>query len=125
MAVKLVTLAFNSGRQAAMVDFYRALGANLQRKQISKGGESFFGILGNLEIEIYSIAKKASLASPDFSMRFQVLDIAATIQKVKQLPDFEIIMDIEMLPDGKKAIVVDPDGHSVELIQYWSATGSD
>ena len=36
-------------------------------------------------------------------------------QHLQKIPDVQVLMDIQELPDGKMAVVIDPDGHSVEL----------
>ncbi len=100
-----------------MVGFYRSLGAELKAKQVSKGGHSYQGNLGNLEITIYSIPRRETVAEPNFSMRLEVDEIDATMEKVRFCSGVRIVMDIEILPDGKKAIVLDPDGHSVEIVE--------
>jgi len=123
MAVRLVTLAFNSGRQEDMVAFYRSLGAELRAKQVSKGGHSYQGNLGNLEITIYSFARREAVAAPNFSMRLEVDEIDSTMERVRSCAGVQVVMDIEMMPDGKKAIVLDPDGHSVEIVEAWTTEG--
>lgn len=122
MAVRLMTLAFNSGQHEEMVNFYRALGAKLEVKQVNKGTQSYQGTLGELEITIYCFEKRDPAFTPNFSMRFTVDEIDAIMTRLHAVAGASVIMDIEMMTDGKKAIVLDPDGHSIELIQAWSET---
>lgn len=119
MAIRLKTLSFNSGRMASLVAFYNALGANLIAKKVKAGSESFQGSLQDLEITIYEIPQKNDRSIPSFSMCFEVSEITSVITKLKALPDVQILMDIEQLPYGKTAIVKDPDGHSVEILELW------
>lgn len=123
MSVNLKTLSFNSGRQEAMVAFFDALGAGMTAKQVSVGSQSFQGRLNSLEIVIYGIPKKENPTTPSLSLRFEVTQIIPIMEKLKALSGVQVLMDIEMMPDGKKAIVKDPDGHSVELIELWAGTG--
>lgn len=119
MSIRLKTLSFNSGRQASLVAFYNALGANLVAKKVKAGSESYQGHLQDLEITIYSSSQKAAPATPSFSICFEVDNIGSVMQKLKGLADVQILMDIEQLPYGKTAIVKDPDGHSIEILELW------
>lgn len=105
-----------------MVEFYRALGAELVSKPVRKGGECFQGSLGSLEISIYNVEKKETPVTPNFLMRLEVEKIEPVMERVRQVENVQILMDVESLPDGKKAILLDPDGHSIELIEPWSET---
>lgn len=103
-----------------MVLFYNALGACLEAKQVKVGSASYRGAIGDLEIVLYGIPKKQPPTTPNLSLRFEVKDIDKVMTGLREIPETRIIMDVEMLPDGKKAIVLDPDGHSVELVQSWA-----
>jgi len=45
------------------------------------------------------------------------------MERVRSCAGVQVVMDIEMMPDGKKAIVLDPDGHSVEIVEAWTTEG--
>ncbi len=119
MSVKLLTLSFNSDQQPAMSAFFESLGAAMTKKQVRAGSEVYKGSLAGVELVIYGIAKKEKAPSPDFSLRIEVAKIEPIVEKLKSVPGVQVVMDIEMMPDGKKAIVLDPDGHSVEIVEAW------
>lgn len=122
MSARLKTLSFNSGRQTAAVAFYNALGANLVAKKVSVGSESFQGRLNDLEIVIYGIPKNEVALTPQFTMSFLVDQLQTVMERLRALPDAHVLMDVENMPHGKMAIVKDPDGHSVELVELWPVT---
>lgn len=117
--IRLVTLAFNSTRFMPMVNFYRALGAELSETPVRKGGVSYQGQLGNLTLSFYNVDKAAKSPSPNFAMRLEVDQLDEVMARVRDLEGVEVLMDCEMLPDGKQSILLDPDGHSLELVEVW------
>lgn len=102
-----------------MVAFYNALGANLAAKKVSVGSESYRGQLQDVEIAIFGIPKGDRSATPNLAICLEVRDLEATLEKIRALPEAEILMDIELLPHGKTAVLKDPDGNSVELLELW------
>lgn len=123
MTSQLVTVTFNTSRLDRMVAFYNALGAQLEESRVNKGGQIFRGILGNLEVVLHSIAKPGEAPAPRVSLRFELQSIEAVWGKVKSLPQADIIMDLESMPSGKSFIVIDPDGHSIEIFERWKDQG--
>lgn len=125
---KLVTVTFNTHQIARMVEFYASLGANLLPSAVKRGGNVYRGALGNLELVLHSIeAKNDEQKTPRVSLRFELTQIESLWLKVKALPGADVIMDLESLPTGKSFIVIDPDGHSIEIFEKWDegATGND
>lgn len=125
MPAKLQTLAFNSERQEEMSQFYLALGANLKPKQVKVGSIVWQGFLGGLELIIYSAPKLNPAPVPQISMRFEVRDVEKSLESIRHVPGAEVLMDLMDLPDSRKAIVLDPDGHSVEIYQPWVEQGDE
>lgn len=119
MGIRLSTLSLNTTNPEVLVAFYQAMGADLKPAQVKIGSQIYRGQLDNLEIEIYQIQKKSQTLTPDISIRFEVSDIATILERLKQLPQVQIMMDLEHMPDGQKAIVLDPDGRSVEIISLY------
>jgi lactoylglutathione lyase len=119
--IKLVTLSFNTSHLQEMVSFYRAVGAVLDFKTVSKGGSSYQGQLGQLNLVFYEIPKSLEKVSPNFSMKVEVENLQQVMANLQEAADFSshIIMDQEVLPQGKTSILLDPEGHSLELIELW------
>lgn len=103
-----------------MIAFYNALGASLEPKQVKGGGMAFHGKIGQLNLSLFGIAKEHGSLSPNFSMKLEVRDLSSIMQALSQINHVEILMDQESLPEGKLSIVIDPEGHSIELIEPWN-----
>lgn len=116
MAIKLMTLSLNTTSPEAMVSFYQALGVDLKPANVKIGSQVFRGVLDRMEIEIYQIQKKNQNQTPDISLRFEVTEIEKVLELIKKIQNVQVMMDLEHMPDGHKAIVLDPDGRSVEIL---------
>ena len=119
MALSLMALAFNSGQHESLVEFYQALGAILSPKKVKVGSMSYQGQINGIEIVIYQSNKLESHGLPSLALRFEVEKIDDVMMRLKAIKKAEVVMGIEMMPDGKKAIVLDPDGRSVEIVELW------
>jgi len=102
-----------------MLAFYKAIGADLESKQIKSGGISYQGQLGKLNLALYGIPKGGKSSSPNFSMKIEVDNLKDVMARLESVKNIEILMDQESLPDGKLSVVVDPEGHSIEIIEPW------
>ncbi len=117
MKIKFVTLAFNSGRINEMVTFYNALGAGLVETPVRKGGMSYQGALGDIKINFFSIEKKSAFISPNFSMKIEVEDLKLIMDNVRSFNSIQILMDYQDFDWGFQSVIIDPDGHSIELVE--------
>ena len=77
------------------------------------------GLLGNLELVRHNIKLPGEKPTPRVSLRFELQNIDASWDRIKLVPDVNIMMDLESMPSGKSFIVVDPDGHSIEIFEKW------
>jgi len=102
-----------------MIEFYNALGAKLEPKQVKGGGIAFHGKIGHLNLSLFAISKVSGSSSPNFSMKLEVESLATIMESLNKINHVEILMDQESLPEGKLSIVIDPEGHSVELLEPW------
>lgn len=119
MSSKLVTVTFNTHQSTAMVQFYNALGTNLQVQRVDKGGEVYRGVLGNLEVVLHTIQTQNEKQTPRVSLRFELDGIDQIWARIQALPNVDVMMDLENMPSGKSFIVIDPDGHSIEIFEKW------
>lgn len=124
MSSQLVSVTFNTQNLEPMRDFYNALGANLQASKVNRGGDVLRGLLGNLEVVLHNIKLPGETPTPRVSLRFELQNIDGIWKTVKTLSDVNVMMDLESLPTGKTFIVIDPDGHSIEIFEKW-AEGHD
>ena len=121
MALSLISLAFNSKHNEALAQFYEALGAKLLPKKVKVGSMTYQGEINGIEISIYHSEHPEPPKLPSVSLRFKVDDIEGTLSRLRAQPLAQVMMDMEMMPDGKKAIVLDPDGRSVEIVELWKS----
>jgi len=115
MSAQLKTITLNTVKMTEMINFYFALGINMEAAPVNKGSIAYKGKMGDLEISLLSILKKEKKLSPDISFRVQVSDIEDVMSQLLKIPGVEVLMDLQEMPEGKMAVVIDPDGHSVEL----------
>jgi predicted enzyme related to lactoylglutathione lyase len=121
--VQLVTLTFKTHQIENMVDFYTALGAELVAKPVKGSAtHSYQGRLGGLNIAFYPEQGTPSSPVPRFIMHLQVTSLAEIMQKIEANGLGHIVMNQEELPHGRVSFLLDPDGHSIELVQPWLET---
>lgn len=118
MSAQLVTITFNTRQTARMVDFYRALGAELRADTVNKGGSVHRGVLANIELVLHSITKSGDQSgTTNVSIRFELFGIQQIYDRVRALPGADIMMDLESMPTGRVFIALDPDGHAIEIFE--------
>lgn len=104
-----------------MAQFYKTLGIELIPREVKKGSVTWRGLVGNLELQIYACKKIDPPPVPKISLRFEVANLSDILNKLRLIDGVQIVMDEMQLPDSKSAVVLDPDGHSVELSELWGA----
>ncbi|MBW4472891.1 MAG: VOC family protein [Stenomitos rutilans HA7619-LM2] len=94
--------------------FYTALGLSLVREQHGFGPEHLTATLGTVVLEIYPQGN----SEPTIGVRlgFRVNSLVTTMARIKAV-DGAIVMPIQKSEWGLRAVVSDPDGHRVELIE--------
>lgn len=70
-----------------------------------------------VEFSLYAAANCAKAQVPSLQLGFKISELEKTVEQLTQVPGAMCILDPTDMPDGKKAIVLDPDGHSIELCQ--------
>jgi len=122
MSSQLVTVTFSTQNLDLMKEFYNALGANLQVARVDKGSQMLRGQLGSLELILHSIVRPGEKQTPRVSLRFELAGIDEIWKRVKTVPSANVILDLENMPTGKSFVVIDPDGHSIEIFERWKDT---
>lgn len=97
------------------VNFYRILGLSFVKHQHGKGSIHFASTLGQVTFEIYPQLTETK-PTTDTRLGFQVIDVDAIVMKLQQ-ENFTIVSQPASSEWGRRSIVVDPDGHRVELTQ--------
>lgn len=101
-----------------MLSFYEILGFEFTAFKVLIGGQGYRAVNGGLELCLYSIdrAERAGQV-PSFQLGVCVADVEQVVAQLKEKLQTDCILDPTQFPDGKRAIVLDPDGHSIELTQ--------
>ena len=116
MTVRLISLVINTNQISSLVTFYKAIGINLQPAKVSIGSEYYKAIFPSFEFAIYGVKNKSEVKTPNFQLSFHVQHLDQILKNLKTIGG-ECILDPIESTEGNKAIVLDPDGHSVELIE--------
>lgn len=98
-----------------MLAFYRIIGFAFNATKVDKGSEVYRAIHGGVEFSLYSIKNPQKSQIPSLQLGFRVTDLEKTVTELVKVPGVTCILDPTDMPDGKKSIVLDPDGHSLEL----------
>ncbi|MBC7370071.1 MAG: VOC family protein [Bdellovibrionaceae bacterium] len=99
-----------------MIRFYEILGCKFEKVKISSGGELFRSCIEDFELSLMSIPSAEKTIFPKVMMGFRINDLDEKVAKLNMIPGVMTILDPTDMADGKKAILQDPDGHSVELL---------
>lgn len=113
----LTSIIINTGHPEAMLQFYTRLGLEFECKQISKGGQCHKAFIGPVELTLYTVKETAGRKSPDLQLTLRIANLDATVEDLNRIDGVQCLMDPTLLPDGKKAILLDPDGRAIELVE--------
>ena len=117
MMPELTSLIINTAHPEEMLQFYGRLGLEFECKQISKGGQCHRAFLGSVELTLYETKTPSASHRPDLQLTFRIQNLEKVCADLGQIKGVECLMDPTLLPDGNKAILLDPDGRAIELIE--------
>lgn len=117
MSSELISVTLNTANLAALVEFYSFLGFPLKKASVSHGSELYRAQQGNIELCLFGLVEKKNTASPVLQLGFHVSALKDLFPWIKCVDGVTVILEPTELPGGLKAIVKDPDGNSVELIE--------
>lgn len=117
ISVQFDRVTINTANMPDMLEFYRAIGLDLQMKKISLGSQIYSTKVGNVEFQLYGINVKDPSATPPMQLSFEVDDLDLVFSQISLLSGVDVIMEPTELADGKRTIILDPDGQSVEITQ--------
>jgi lactoylglutathione lyase len=107
-------LVLKSADVSRLLAFYSALGITFTEEKHGNGPEHFSAQLGDMVFELYP-AEKTSVDA-NTRLGFAVTDLTATMSGVQRLGAV-VIRAPRRTESGLCAVVRDPDGRSVELMQ--------
>ncbi len=95
--------------------FYSRLGLQFTRHRHGKGPEHFAAELGGSVFELYPLAADGP-STLGTRLGFSVPSLDAAIAALSDYPG-AVVSPPKDSPWGRRAVVSDPDGHRVELVQ--------
>lgn len=107
-------VVIRSGDLERSKSFYEAIGLQFSKERHGSGPEHLAAQLGNLVFEIYP--RGIGRETVGVRLGFEVASIDAAIFAVEKL-GAEVKSPPTNGPWGQRAVVVDPDGHHVEIVQ--------
>ncbi len=116
MSSTLRSLVIATAQIKDVLRFYESLGLSFQIKKVSLGTEYFWTMANGLEIAFLEKASVPKEMQPQYMLSFRVKDIDVKFQQLVA-GDFTGILDPTDFEEGRKAILLDPDGRSVEIIE--------
>ena len=115
MSSRLTSITINTAHLDEMLQFYRIIGVDFATTNVDKGGKVFRAKLGETEFSLFSIPTAEKARTPGLQLSFAVEKLEEMAKLLAQVPKAMLMMEPTEMPDGKKAILLDPEGRAVEL----------
>ena len=96
--------------------FYQMLGLTFEKHRHGKGPEHYAAEMSACVFELYP-ANKSYPATTGTRIGFSVDDVDTTIETLREA-NAQILTEPADSPWGRRAVIVDPDGHKVELTTH-------
>ena len=112
----LKLLVIKTLRMQELRRFYETLGCEFVEEQHGRGPLHLAAEIGEAVFEIYPLPNKTSPVDTTTRLGFDVTDLDGVVDKLKT-EHSEIVTAAKETAWGKRAVVRDPDGRSVELYQ--------
>lgn len=116
MSATLRSLVMATSQIKDVLRFYETLGLEFKTKKVALGTEYYWTLANGLEIAFLEKPNVKLDAQPHYMLSFRVRDIDKIYQQFVS-NRFIGIMDPTNFDEGRKAIILDPDGRSVEIIE--------
>lgn len=115
MSLLITSITITTPQLQDMLGFYRIIGFQFAAAKVDKGSEIYRAHHNGVEFSLYKTVNAQKSQVPGLQLGFMVSDLAGTVEKLKAISSVTCILDPTEMPDGKKAIMIDPDGHAIEL----------
>jgi lactoylglutathione lyase len=113
--IQLSLVVIRSANLEEAVKFYQIIGLAFEKHRHGNGLEHFASNIGKSTFEIYP--QTAQMGSTTGTrLGFTVLDVDSLVVRLQQ-ENIAVISKPSNSEWGRRAVVVDPDGHRIELIQ--------
>ena len=100
----------------ALARFYTLLGVTFKEEQHGSGPKHFAGDLGGAVLEIYPLVREQQRTTGT-RLGFRVSSLRHVLDAVSALGAQHVLRDAEATESGQRAIVVDPEGHEIHLVE--------
>lgn len=118
MDLALFSITLNTNQLENMKSFYQALGCQFKSLNVDKGGVVQKTQIGNLEFALHSIGNAADVKKiPIMQLSLKVRDLDSIMGRVQAIPGVSVILDPSDMPEGRRSIILDPDGNSIDLTE--------
>lgn len=115
MSLLFTSITINTPHLPDMLGFYQIIGFQFTASKVDKGSEVYRAQRDGLEFSLYSIKSAQKPLIPSLQLGFTITNLDKIVSDLVKIPGVISILDPTELPHGKKAIILDPDGHSIEL----------
>lgn len=116
MSATLRSLVIATSQIKDVLRFYENLGLTFVTKKVSFGTEYYWTTSNGLEIAFLEKTDIKQDMQPHYMLSFRVKGVDEKFQQFVA-KKFIGIMDPTNFEEGRKAILMDPDGRSVEIIE--------
>ncbi|MGZ3743716.1 MAG: VOC family protein [Pseudobdellovibrionaceae bacterium] len=116
MEIAFTSITVNTPNLENMIRFYEILGCQFSKVKVDIGGEIFRSRLDGVELSLMSIKSVQKSEISKVMMGFKVNNFESKLKLLALVPGTLLILDPSDMPDGRKAIIQDPDGHSIEIM---------
>ncbi|MGZ3769516.1 MAG: VOC family protein [Bdellovibrio sp.] len=117
MSLLITSITINTPHLDHMLGFYQIIGFQFTASKVDKGSVVYRCSRNGLEFSLYSIKESPKSPVPSLQLGFKINNIEKMVADLVKIPGAMTILDPTEMPDGKKAIVLDPDGHAIELCE--------
>jgi predicted enzyme related to lactoylglutathione lyase len=115
MSLVFTSITINTAHLQDMLSFYSVIGFKFQAHKVDKGSEVHRALHNGVEFSLYCIQNPQKAQIPSVQLGFSVTDLEKTVGELAAIPGAMCILDPTQMPEGKCAIVLDPDGHALNL----------
>ena len=113
---KLNLLVLKTHQLDKLRAFYAALGIAFAEEKHGDGPLHLAARVGDIVIELYPLPADAGPADSTTRLGFAVPDLDAAMRSLEAFPAV-VVSGLKATPWGRRAVVRDPDGRAVELVQ--------
>lgn len=100
----------------ALARFYALLGVTFKEEQHGSGPKHFACDLGGPVLEIYPLVREQQRTTGT-RLGFRVSSLRHVLDAISALGAEHVLRDAEATKSGQRAVVVDPEGHEIHLVE--------